>query len=314
MKGLRDDKKGGIPTEDIVNFFVNNISVAKSNFDDNFLINNIYNELYKIGNLEEYIAIQTKNVEYRNILAADGTLFISNSKEEITSKLSMHYINLRNIFDSLISNMVVGNDGVVSIPSMSHYNCAHILRYSPPASFFIYPSYEKLYSGIVGLVNCERLFFKSNYPFLNDVRKIIKLTPNINIPLDLIRNLFNEAKDYDDIISGLRLGFSRYALFATEKFYPYFIPNNIDGYSSDYEFPDYLNDSFLDRIDFILNEVELAATEITDENVENQKVNLRNSAIYKNLDLKGALEKTNEYIKEIYKLKASVVNDKPEQS
>jgi hypothetical protein len=128
----------------------------------------------------------------------------------------------------------------------------------------------------------------------------MKLNPNINIPLELIDNLFKE-EDIDDIIEGIRTGFARYALYATDKFCHYLIPANKDGYCLDEEHPEYVYASFLERVDYILNEVD----SINSENEEDMRVVLKESAFYKETNFKDTLARTNEYINALKSLKKS---------
>jgi hypothetical protein len=298
LKGLRDDKVFGIPTEDIVSFFMTQSDkVIMENFDIDMLVNKIYIDLFKIGNLDSYIEMQNKNIEYQYSFIENESKPLK--KEDITNQLVLHYTNLKKIFERLILLK-----DKTTVFGLSSYTIAYILIHVPNPSFFVYSSYEKLYNEII---TCS----KDKNPLnvwagmrcdhaIRCVKKIIKLNPNINIPLELMSQLFNE-EDIDDIIEDLRIGFARYALYVINKFSYYFTPANQDGYIPGDEYPEYTYLSFLDKLDFIFSEVE--PVQLTDKNENDQRVILHESAFYKDMDLKGILDRTNEYIASLKDIK-----------
>jgi hypothetical protein len=286
MKGLRDDKLFGIPSSEIVSFFMNQSDeIILKHFDIEMLVDNIYIELFKLGDLDKFVEMQNKNIEYRYSFIKEGSASLS--KEDVSGRLVMHYTNLKKIFERLISLKTKSGDLAIN-----SYTIAYILKYVPQPSFFVYSSYEKLYKEFDALYcgDANNRTARMTVTLLK-VAKILTLNPNINIPLEFIKKAMPDGS-VDSIIEGLRLGFARYALYVTDRFCNYFVPNNEEGCSPDEEFPNYINSSFLDRINFILNEVELLDT----ENEDDQRLILKESQFYKEINFKETLDRTNQYI------------------
>jgi hypothetical protein len=205
---------------------------------------------------------------------------------EIYKDLSSNYINLKKILDNLLNIWFTSSN-----TKLGEHTLAYLLTHIPPASFFVYSSYEIVVEKMVKCTTRD----------ITAAKKIIKLNPNIDIPSLVIKELFDKD-DMDDIIEGIKLGFARYALFATDKLASYLIQDE----EEEHEKGNYLSLLYLERIDYILRKLKPLFENDTvpvDENDASLKV-LNN--VYKELNLVDILERTNEYIKYLKGLKETL--------
>jgi hypothetical protein len=319
QKGLRSDRVIGLPAHEIIKFFTAEESdFIIKNFDINMLIVNLYISVFNITNLDRYIESQLKYCEFQygyankqkegdaaqegnNKIAGESIEFL---KGNLKAQLSEHYINSKAILDRLLSLF----DKTTSTPALNYYTLAYILIHVPPESFFVYSSYLKTLNMFIDYYSSD-LDEKVYVSYYNPIRDIIKLNPNINLPYNLMKTLFNGI-DLDEIIDGLLLGFARYAFHTIQKF--------SDRLQSDM----YQKLSYIEKINYILDTLDSDYNDLNKEClknqcgeecdhsylgedgksyncelVENQVFQLRNSQLYKELDFKGTLEKTNDYIR-----------------
>jgi hypothetical protein len=255
-KGLREDKQGGIPVSDILNLFTNKDSIIIINkyFDISFIIIEIYNMLNSIGNLDEYINSQTKNYNLQYNMLQDKNKenagIIQN--DVLIQRVKDHYTNLRNIFETLLDASFCSFNYY-----MNDFSFAHLLIQVPPEKFFIRESYENnilwIYNGI--LKNSTDKLHSTYYNVVND---IVSLIPNLDIPRNIIIDICKERVDARErIISSIRLGFLRYAIFVTDSIEQSIVrrANGIFlGADSDGKTIDYFSMGLIDRIKCILSD------------------------------------------------------------
>jgi hypothetical protein len=343
-KGLQNNRTVGIPTEEILEIFGDaNIPLHKV-FDINLLLVNIFIILFNVGELDKYVEKQTRNLELQyNYMGQHDKMENGADVEDLRKRhhaqLSEHYINLKTIFDRLLSFFNKDNGLCIN-----DYTMAYLLIHVPPKSFFIDSSYQNLLKNFMDFCNMNNDWQlggstatdEANY--IDTVSNLIKLNPNINISLNLMKILFDK-EDMESILEGLRLGFARYALYATDKYAEIMgiqKGKNDIRYTSDME---YSMLSYIERLEYIKNKIEPILedikreckeinntadngqdppdcsicdySEVAGEASENQKpvyickleedprVFLRRSETYQTLDLMEILERTNSYIKEL---------------
>jgi hypothetical protein len=301
IKGLRPDRLLGISSEDIVAFFTTQSDdIILKNFDVDMLAINIFIDLFKIKNIDEFIALQMKNIECRykflnssvNDTKGPPAMYEFDNLK-MSDGLIIHYDNLKKIFDRLM--LLTTKSGKFGL---SYHVIAYILTHAPLPSYFVYSSYEKLCTFILNI--CEK-----DLTGVKNIKKIIKLAPNIDIPLRLIDTMFGED-EIDDIIEGLRLGFARFAFYATDRFNSYFTSSQC--ITEDTHVDKYLSDSlFLDRVDFIIHEVERNV--VTEEDKKDGRDTLHESTLYNEFDFEETLNRTNKYIADLKDMKQRKEND-----
>jgi uncharacterized protein (DUF433 family) len=278
-KGLRDDKEGGIPVSDILELFTNKDSIMVINkfFDISFILVEVYNILYAVGNLDEYIASQTRNydLQFKMIQEADREKYGMIDNSVFLQRVKDHYNNLMKIFETLLEGSFYGNAYYVH-----DYSFAHLLIQVPPEKFFIRPSYEScllwIYNGIL-----KNTSDKSRLYYYNVVNDIISIVPNLDIPRNIILDICKERVDARErMISSIRLGFMRYALFVTDSIEQSITRRINDiflGADSDGKSIDYLSMGLIDRIKCILGDEAYEAYANREQRLEqNQQMSARN--------------------------------------
>jgi hypothetical protein len=341
-KGLRNDRTDevsiGISPYEIIDFFTKEkANIILSYFDINLLIVNIYIDLYNITNLDKHIERQIKNLElqysYLNQQNKNdgGEIKEFDKKgliELVTNQLSEQYINAQLILDRLLTLQSPSGGGV------TFYTLAYILINASPESFFVYSSYTKALNSFINLYTSDSDNKETeSLLYYKPLKDIIRLNPNINIPYFVMDTLFNK-NDLDELITGLKIGFSRYALYAFQKFDD--IINRCKGNEDNFHYfsvNKYLKSSYIEKLNYIITDVAPVldklktecsainnsqepkcaacgyATEVGNDNeeyicaLENDPcVTLRKSNAYDDLDLIGTLIKTNTYIQELTRI------------
>jgi hypothetical protein len=298
-------KPRGIPSEEIVDFFLNaKDSLITRAFDVSMLAINLYIMLYSVRDLDGYIEAQTKNIEYKYMIQGK----IENESEEESKKkaysetcnsLKEHYVNVEKILKRLI--FLLDAEGNLAIDA---HTCGYILVHVPPASYFARSSYGAMYESYS--LRCKVGKVKKEY---NDIVKaIVYLCPNINIAPALYDMIgLNAYEDIESIIGGIRLGFARYALYTMNE-----IGNIIEGkygtqYKNDEEnnekilkATEYLRMNYIEKIRYLVEDipsfVSSTAAQVQDEVEDSPESTVANSNVYKENNLALVLETTNAYI------------------
>jgi hypothetical protein len=251
-KGLRSDKITGIPPEDIIEYFIEqdgNDILRK--FDINILSINLFIDLFNVKVLDEYIEMQTKNIEYRYNFTNGDNAAEQLNQADIYNRLCEHYTNMKRILNRLLTI----KDTVLNVPGINSFTLAYMLIHVPPKSFYVYSSYEALLNQFVYYYtdDVEKHIFHGEYGKL--LKTIILLNPNVDIPYRLINVLFS-YKDLDILIDGLKLGFARYALYVSNKFAD-MILLHANGHdicnNKDY---DYFKMPYINRLIYIIDKIE----------------------------------------------------------
>jgi hypothetical protein len=107
--------------------------------------------------------------------------------------------------------------------------------------------------------------------YIEEIKEIILLNPNIDIPLDIINKLFKTEEDITDLISGLELGLVRYTRFVLNKFeeviaarYGYKSPTE-EGDEGLKDNQQFLYMSIPEQLQYVFNDVENISFEIEKE-------------------------------------------------
>jgi hypothetical protein len=331
IKGLNSNLKvRGIPSEEIIDFFINaKDSLIIKTFDVSMLAINLYIMLYTVKNLHDYIEIQTKNIDYKYMYKEKDE---NESEEELKKKaydrvhdtLTEHYANIEKILKRLLLlSDAEGN------PAIDAHTCGYILVHVPPTSYIAYSAYETLYKDYVTR--------KVNKNYNDVVKAIVYLCPNIDIDLTLYIALGIEIAD---IITGIRIGFLRYALYTIKE-----IENLIQGkygvsYKNDEEENEkikeatrFLRMGYIEKIQYLTEEIpekvamkdkeckEINGVEKEAEPPckscdydisglcsleETPEFTIANSSIYKENNLALVLRNTNAYVEKLLSLTESI--------
>jgi hypothetical protein len=287
QKGLREDKEGGIPVEDIIEFFTDKKSakIIAKNFDIESLIMDLYNILYKVGNIDNFMEDMSRNLDLRYNIMTGKTDCIQppGDNRAVIEQHRIHYINMQKIFDSLL-------DIAVNNLLTKDYTIAYLIVNAPPESFFIRSSYDKLIESYrkgvtykepsAEPIDCgssdfidvlveavsnkddgggyykieNKTIFDYSYRRINDA---ILLSPNITIPEDISINLFSASEEWKKyFVDGLQLGFLRHALYITDKVADLVMERFGTGYlNSEQKIDiDYLNMNYIERIHYLLSD------------------------------------------------------------
>jgi hypothetical protein len=202
IKGLRSDKIVGIPAADIVSFFLNQKdSIILNNFDINMLIINIYINLYNVHTLDKYTDMQLKNLELHYQYAQGKKDEKIENQDELRKRfagqLNEHYVNLQTILHRLISLRTNSNNNLELDDVLV---LAYILVHVPPEPFFVRSSYDKVFETFVSQYDAEKEQQSNKFvKYKCWVKPIIKLNPNIDIPLQLMEKLFDKDDLYEII-------------------------------------------------------------------------------------------------------------------
>jgi hypothetical protein len=347
-KGLRSDKISGIPSSEIVEFFVSaKDSLIINSFDISTLVINLYITLYNIRNMNDYIATQTKNIEYQYFSdkknkGVDEQTIKEKAFAKTSSYLSEHYYNVQRIFDSLITRI-----NISGINAIEPYTFAYILAHVPPSSYFARSSYDKVmkeFDNLSKLYNSPSDECDPVREYLNIIRYIIFTCPNVNLPLDIYHKI-NGEENIDWVIDGIKLGFARYAYYITDQV-GQLVSNhfgvgfqNIGGKVEEGSYSEasrYLNLDFIGKLRFILEDIPEAVkqTEIEcvkaaedeqrgrsdegegaheteeeeeDPSGESPELFISKSRAYIEGGLNKALQSANSYIKSLFQLKEEYV-------
>jgi hypothetical protein len=224
--------------------------------------------------------------------------YFESLRQNVNNSIIENYENMKLILDRLLTMSCFINN----------YTLAHILIHVPPESFFVYSSYTKALDKFISCYtsDCEYNDNKARHSYDKELIGIIRLNPNINIPLSFMTCIFIK-KDLAAIIDGLRIGFARYALHTINK-----IHESISMCSVPDE--EYLKSSYIEKLNYIVNEAGTFYSDNsseTGEELENDSeypkpllaaADFRQSRTYTELDLKGILERTNKYINDLTEL------------
>jgi hypothetical protein len=247
-KGLRNDKTNGIPSDSIVDFFTDPDYAfkIKDNFDIDLLVINLYIMLYNVGDLEAYINKSLNN--YDSKFTQENKLI---NNETIANQIRSHYINMQRIFDALIK--IQGDKDIYSNKlttfGIKYYTVAYIILNAPLQSFFVRSSYEKVMDKFFIMCNSNVRELEYYY-YTTGIINIIKLIPNINIPIKIIDTIFSGEDGFEKLKTGLQLGFFRYAYYLTKNIEGQIncLPNDNDNTL------EYLNMNYIERIQYLVSD------------------------------------------------------------
>jgi hypothetical protein len=297
MKGLREDKINGIPVDDIMDFFTNprSSSIILENFDVNSLIIDFYVMLYNVRSIEKYIENQVRNLDLRyTILNGDKEKSEPNNNDVFIFHIRQHYDNVQKIFDSLV-NLAISNGAI------KYYTLAYLIIYAPPESFLVSSSYNKV-------IELYRFFIMgktANGQKDNDIKNIILLLPNIDLPKDVL-DIFSTDENKKYLAEGLKLGFLRYALHVTDKIAEVVLQQFGKGYfdSEQKSDLDYVNMSYIERIQYLIsdeitNQALITGSEDdTKEKEETVPSVIFNCEAYKESNFRKTFEYINELVRD----------------